>query len=153
MFDPTQPPNTTDYTTFLLYTVGIPQTLLPTFPLNWVQSTLAVAVSIVNESLQAADGSIYLLAVYNLATDRLINYATDLVGQTYFQDLRKQFGISTVVPGVVSSSSDQGTSSSYLNIESMRNFTLQDLQTMKTPYGRQYMAFAQMYGPSLWGIA
>jgi hypothetical protein len=28
-----------------------------------------------------------------------------------------------------------------------------NLQNLKTPYGRAYLAFAQDYGPSVWGIS
>lgn len=115
-------------------------------------TTLAVALEVVNDTLAAASGMIYTLAVYNLATDRLMNYASDVQGQTYFTDLRKTMNLLTVSVGVASSANDGGTSVGLLNPDSMRAFTLQDLQTLKTPWGRQYMAYAQMYGPALWGL-
>ena len=34
----------------------------------------------------------------------------------------------------------------------MKDFTLANLQNLKTPYGRQYLAWAQAYGP-LWGLS
>lgn len=72
---------------------------------------------------------------------------------TYFAGLRAQYGIDTVSTGVVTASYDQGTGSSFLNPDQMKEFTLGDLQTLKTPYGRAYMAFAQKYGQTLWGLS
>jgi hypothetical protein len=118
-----------------------------------ILTSLSIAQEIVNTTLNLASATIYTLAVYNLAADRLINYAMDVANQTYFRDLRKTFRLTEVSVGVPSQVSDQGTAVGILNPEQMRLFTLQDLQTMKTSYGRQYMAFAQMYGRSIWGIS
>lgn len=117
-----------------------------------VVMSFQVAKDIVNLALNCGSPRIYTLAVYNLAADRLINFALDIPDQTYFKDLRCRLRVEDRTPGVVSSTSDEGTSSSYLNPEFMETLTLQDLQTLKTPYGRQYMAFAQMYGRTIWGL-
>ncbi len=114
--------------------------------------TFSVAMDITNDALSQAAGSQYSLAVYNLGADRLINYATDIAGQTFFTDLRKELKITTLSVGVASSANDQGTSVGILNPEAMRMFTMMDLQTLKTPYGRTYMGIAQQYGPSIWGV-
>lgn len=115
-------------------------------------TTLTIAADIANSALEQASNDIYMLAVYNLATDRLVNYAQDTAPANYFSTLRNNYKLSAFVPGVVSSSSDNGSATTMLNTEGMKNFTLQDLQTLKTPWGRQYIAFAQMYGPALWGL-
>lgn len=117
-----------------------------------IVGTFAVAIVTVNLALAAASQTLYALAVYNLATDRLINFAVDIPDQTFFVDTRQEYGIARPALGVVSSSSDGGTSSSWLNPERMALFTLQDLQTLKTPYGRTYMGMAQAYGPNIWGL-
>jgi hypothetical protein len=114
--------------------------------------TFSVAVDIVNDALSQAPGTLYALAVYNLGADRLLNYAVDAPGQTYFQDLRVSMKLMAVSVGVASSSNDQGTSVGILNPDALRDLTMMDLQTLKTPYGRAYMGFAQQYGPSLWGL-
>lgn len=159
-------PNLTDYRTWLYTIVGpvaSPQgtnfaQLLPPNT-STIQASLDTAVMIVAEQLgvgcppaPALTLSIYVQAVYCLATDRLFNWAPDVSGQHYFEDKRAMWGIFTLSVGVASSASDQGTSASMLNPEQMRLFTLQDLQTLKTPWGRQYMAYAQMYGRNLWGL-
>lgn len=96
--------------------------------------------------------SIYALAVYNLGGSNLIHYAQDQSGRTYFAEQRKMFGIASFVPGVVASTSDQSTATSLLNPEFMKTLTLQNLQAIKDPWGRQYLSWAQAFGP-LWGIS
>jgi hypothetical protein len=120
---------------------------------GWIVTTLSVAQEVVNETLACASPLLYTLAVYNLAADRLINFAIDITDQTYFQDLRAQLRISDVSLGVVSSSSNETTSSSWLNPEALKNLTLQDLQMLKTEYGRTYMGIAQSYGSTIWGLS
>jgi hypothetical protein len=117
-----------------------------------VYPMLRLALDIVTEFLAFASCTIYTYAVYNLATDRLINFANDIPGQSYFMDKRRDLRITDVSVGVAAQASDQGTAVGILNPEQMKLFTLQDLQTLKTPFGRQYMAYAQMYGQSPWGL-
>jgi hypothetical protein len=160
-------PNLADYGTWLFTVVGpvagLTQKILP--PASQViQDTLFTAESIVTTALQAAGPwpqppappppslTIYVQAVYNLGTDRLYNWAGDVGGQTYFADKRKEWGLWTMSVGVASQASDQGTAVGLLNPEQMQLLTLQDLQTLKTPWGRAYMAYAQMYGRNLWGL-
>jgi hypothetical protein len=117
-----------------------------------VWTTLRIALEIVNTTLCQASSDVYTWAVYNLAADRLVNYAQDVNGQTFFTEKRRDLNLNTVSVGVVAGSSDQGTASSIMNPEQMQRFTLRDLQTLKTPWGREYMGLAQMYGVSLWGL-
>ncbi len=109
-----------------------------------------VAIALVNPAL-AAVPPIYMLAVYNLGGDNLVNFAPDIPPSTFWSDLRASYGTYAFAPGVVTSSSDGGTSTSLLNPEFMKDLTLSNLQNLKSPYGRQYLAFAQSYG-GLWGL-
>lgn len=113
--------------------------------------SLGVAFQTVNRMLSVST-LMYGLAVYNLAADRLLNFAQDQAGQTYFRDIRTKFKLLDPVAGVVQSASDQGTSGAYLNIETMKNFTLMDLQTLRTPFGRRYMEIAMSFGPDIFGL-
>lgn len=149
MFQP--PPNVTDYTTFLRNVAGISTQFLPNSSPN-ITTTLEVATELTNLALMVS-GNIYCLAVYNLATDRLINYAQDVPGQCFFYDLRKSFNINSPTLGIVSSASDENTSASYLNPDFMKQLTLMDLGMLKTPFGRTYMEFAQAFGPNLFGLS
>ena len=117
-----------------------------------------VAMSVVNYVLKVVRSppngqwSIYAMAVYNLGGSNLVNYAQDQPGRTFFDDLRKSLGINKFQAGVVSSTSDTGTSVALLNPDFMREITLANLQQIKDPWGRQYLQFAQDYG-TLWGLS
>ena len=117
-----------------------------------VATSLTVALATVNQAINQASPQIYTLAVYNLAADRLLNFAPDQANQTYFQQLRTQYHLLDSKVGTVSSGSDQGTSGSLLNPDQMRTFTLQHLQLLKTPFGRTYLEYAQTYGVQIWGL-
>ncbi len=135
-----------------------------------IPMALSVALAIVNPALNCvgyAPGvpgtnpvSIYTLAVYNLAGDNVINYAQDVGspppvyqdGLPYFEYLRKKFNTNAFVSGVIQSAGDESTNESMVIQEAAKNFTMANLQQLKTPWGRQYLAFAQSYG-SLVGIS
>lgn len=105
--------------------------------------------------------SLYALAVYNLGTDRVVNYAPDTdssplypgTDQPYFEGMRAKLNIGGFVGGVISSAGDQGTSQSMTLPEQMSNLTFDDLQTLKTRWGRIYMGIAQTFGQSDWGMS
>jgi hypothetical protein len=123
--------------------------------------TLAIAMDTVNPALNCIGNStpglpatnLYTVAVYNLGGSLLINLAQDTGGSTYFQQQRALYNISAWLPGVVASTADSSTSTSLLNPEFMKNFTLANLQQLKDPFGRMYLQIAQSYGPSIWGLS
>ena len=117
-----------------------------------IQISFTLAIDTVNAFLALASPNWYVLAVYNFAADRLVNYAQDLTGQTYFSNLRATLNLNTLSVGVVAASSDNGTSVSMLNPDQLKNLMLADLQALKTPWGRQYLQIAQKWGTTLWGI-
>ena len=115
-----------------------------------------VAVAIVSLDLNASPvgtsgDTIYELAVYNLAGSNLLNWAPNNPPNTFFTDYRAANNLNAFVSGVIQSASDEGTSDSFVVSDFMKNFTLADLQYLKDPYGRQYLAFAQRLG-TLWGL-
>lgn len=119
---------------------------------QWITTTFGVAMDTVNDAI-ALEAELYSFAVYNLATDRLVNWAPDITGQTYFKDLRRDMKIERPALGVASSGSDQGTSGTVLNPEFMKQLTLADLQVLRTPWGREYIGIAQSWGSTLWGVS
>lgn len=145
-------PNLGDYTLFVQNEVGIGPAYLPTDSF-WYTTTFNIAMEIVNNQMALVSPTIYTLMVYNLGADRIVNFATDQPGQTFFKKLKQQLRLSSYYGGVVQSSSDGGTSANAIPPDSVKLFTLQDLQTLKTPWGRQYMAFAQMYGRNIVGLS
>jgi hypothetical protein len=128
-----------------------------------IVNPLLAMVCIPNQQNSPYVRSQYDLAVYNLAADRLVNFYVDAPTSTVFQKrpdgtqftffeyLRFRWGIGNWHAGVVTSVSDVSTSTGIEAIEAAKMFTLSDLQNLKTPYGRQYLAIAQSYG-TLWGL-
>ena len=169
-------PTLAGFVNFVRNVMGIDAEVLPTdSPV--IPFALAVAMAIVNTALQAVSlptvdaagvpisggQSIYTLAVYNLAGSNLLAYAQDLPdaetvagsgdpGLPFFAWTRQQFNINGFVSGVIDSSADETTSQHLVVQEAAKNFTLANLQQLKDPYGRQYLALAQSYGPTTWGM-
>lgn len=141
--------------------------------------SLAVALMIVNPALKcvplpqfdgagvalnSGGGSAYNIAAYNLAASNLLTFAQDPPdapvvegsgdpGLQFFAFARQQFKINSFVPGVIQAAADESTSDSYVVQEAAKNFTLANLQQLKDVYGRTYLAIAQSYGPTLWGLS
>lgn len=152
---PTPPcPSWAGFLQFLQNVVQVPSSQLPSNNPGTAAAQMCyeVALATVNDALLVSP-MMYVLAVYNLATDRMINFMPDLPDQSYWKDLRGDFGINSISLGVVVSGSDQGTSMSQMNPETFALLTLQDIQTLKTPWGRTYIGIAQAYGPNLWGLS
>lgn len=148
--EPTQP-NLADYLLFIRQNCGIGSLYLPDSSL-WITTTFTVATTMVNAAIAAFNAALYTIAVYDYGADRLINFALDVPGQSYFSDLRRSLGITGFSPGLITASSDQGTSQSRELPDWVRHMTLADLQLTKTPYGRAYLSIAQAYGSTVWGL-
>jgi hypothetical protein len=144
-------PTLAGFLTFIRNAAGIPTSALPD---DDIQITYAfnVAIELTLLELQQVSTTIYMLAVYNLGVSNLINWANDQAGQTYFADLRKSLDITAFVGGVVSSTADVSTSETLLSPDFLKGLTMANLQQLKDPYGRQWMAFMQEYG-TIWGIS
>jgi|SRR5579862_2496067 len=170
-------PTLAGFLTFIRNVMGISTTILPdSSPV--IGMAFAVALAIANDALQtvavpqfdstgaslnSGGYSIYAFMVYNLAADNLINYAQDLPGAAvvpgsgdpglpFFQWSRQQWNINGFVSGVISASNDESTGQTMVVQEAAKQFTLKDLQNLKTPWGRVYLGYAQSYGPTTWGL-
>ena len=152
--DPTLPGFTDFITNVMGITTGQLDPASPTIPLAF-----NVAMNLVNVAIQGLTNanlalpSLYAYAVYNLAGDRLVNLAQDIAPSTFFADLRKSLGLTSFVSGIIQSTSDEGTSESMLVPDAFKNLTIGDLQLLRTPWGRNYLAIAQDYGSSVWGLS
>lgn len=136
---------------FIRNTMKISEVFLPTdSPV--IDMTYQLAVVVVNPQIQQFSALMYDAAVYNLAADYLINYATDVAPYTFFEDLRAKFDCIGFVSGVITSSSDEGTSQSLQTPTAFSELTLSDLQRLKTKYGRRYVEIAQQCSNS-WGLS
>jgi hypothetical protein len=141
----------TGFQYFLVNIAGFSTTVLPsdspvvTFAYNW-------ACSMVPCQFRLAGCEIYDNAVYCCATSFIINWAPDQPNLTFFADLRKEYGIFGMKTGILNSTSDETTSAGYVVPDWAKNATLADLQTMKDPFGRQFLGLLQSMG-SLWGLS
>jgi hypothetical protein len=171
-------PTLAGFIQFIQNVMGIDAEVLPTdSPV--IPFALSVALAIVNQALcvapipssdaagvalNAGGMTMYNLAVYNLAGSNLLSYAQDLAGAPvvkgsgdpglpFFQWTRKQYNINGFVSGVISGSSDETTSQTLVVQEAAKNFTLANLQALKDPFGRQYLAIAQSFGPTTFGMS
>lgn len=138
------------FLSFIRDIMGIPTIALsdasPAIPAAYVFS-----IETVNLLIECVSQPLYDLAIYNLGGDYLLNWAPDQSGQTYFADIRKLWNLTGFVAGVVSSSADEGTSQALLVPDAFKGLQFSDLQELKSPYGRAYLAIAQKFGP-LWGL-
>lgn len=162
-------PTRAGYLSFIRFIMAIPVNVLAdnspvidwTFngAMDWVNPQLAC----VPQLGDPAYPSLYAKAVYNFGGDRIINVAQDPEGapnvagsdppMPYFAFARKRFDINGFVSGIVTSTNDEGTGVSLVVPKFAETLTISDLQTLKTPWGREYMAIAQQYGPTIWGIS
>ncbi len=147
-------PSQANFLLFIRGQMGIPTNALPDNS-GAITNALTVALQIVNQVIAMVNPTIYALAVYNLAGDYLIRFALDQPGMTYFQTLRGPapagYNLANFAPGAVQSASDVSTSSSLVVPDWYRDLTLANQLLLQTPYGRQYLAFAQSVG-TLWGL-
>lgn len=123
----------------------------------WFVYAYNVAFDINDPSYACVSPIIYMLMVYNLGGDNLVNFAQDNPAlpppeNTYFTDLRKSLKINNFVAGVVQNASDQGTAMSALVPDFFKTLTLANLQQLKTPWGLTYLSYAQRTGTQ-WGIS
>lgn len=112
---------------------------------------LSVALCGPGSSISGLAG-MYVMGVYNLAMHQLLKIAQDLTNQTFFAQIRQTYRLTSLVPGPVMASGDQATSETLVIPEFFKNLTLSELDLLKTPYGRDYLGYAQMYGPSIVGV-
>ena len=147
----TNPPTLAGFQDFVSNYMNIPASALPVGA-PAVAFAFQIATDIVNPVLNCASPDLFTLATYNLAGSNLIEYAPDQTGQTYFADLRAAFKINSFAPGLVQSTSDDGTSTTMALPKFTENLSLSDLQLLKNPWGRRYLEIAAKAGP-LWGMS
>lgn len=161
-------PTEAGFLAFIRQVMGISSTYLPDdsvtipFVYNYAIGTVNLAIDCLPVN-NPAQPSTYALAVYNLAGDRLLNFAQDQedvvyktvdgVGYGFFAYTRKALNLTGFTPGVIQSTNDLTTGGSYVVPEAFKELTIGDLSNLKTPYGQWYLSIAQDYGPSEWGIS
>lgn len=146
-------PTVEDFKSFVQNVMGVPTTVFP----NDAQLTMvfSLAKDLVIRDIMAVDAGLYETCVYNLAASYLLKCAPDnpqSAQPRYWADIRKSLGMNATTPGLIQSSSDNGTSQSWMIPDSLKNLSLADLDAMKNPYGQFYLSIMQQFG-SVWGMA
>lgn len=143
-------PTLEGYTDFLRNNVGIPVSALPADS-AYIEQTYNIALELVLTCLKFLP-DVYAWAVYNLACHILVCQCPDQTGQTFFSDLRTKFGTLNFTPGLIQSSTDQGTGQSWMVPDVFKRLNVRELAYLKTPWGQAYMGIAQM-GYPIYGIS
>lgn len=143
-------PNLADFTTYV-YNQGVPEADLPTTSL-WLQWAYDYAVDVAMNA-PGMPSILYVLAVYNAGVHRLLEIAQDLSGQTFFTNARTQYGLLNFNAGPVITAGDVTTNQSLMQPEWMKSMTLSANGLLKTPWGRMYLDYSQMYGPTVVGFS
>lgn len=154
-------PTRAGFLAFIRTRMGIPSSVLPDDS-DYIDVALGLALDVTNRGVQCLSPTLYTEAVYNLGGSILLNVAQDADGappvpgseppMAYFAFARKKFNMNGFVSGVIQSAGDEGTSESMVVQEAAKNFTLANLQQLKDPYGRAYLAIVQSYG-DIWGLS
>lgn len=95
----------------------------------------------------------YVMAAYNYGMHKLLKIGQDQGGQTFFATQRAAFNLMSFKAGPVGASSDNGTSSTLVTPDFLKGLTMSDLDLLLTPWGREYLAYSQDYGPSIVGVS
>jgi hypothetical protein len=150
MSNPITPPSLAGFIAWTRAVMGIPTTAIADNDVGY-QYAYQVALDLVPLDLNVLSPDIYTLTVYNMGGSNLLQWQQDYVGQTFFADARKAYGINNFVAGVVTGAGDVSTNESLAVGKGLQNLDLISLQAIKNPYGRQAIAFMQSLG-TLWGL-
>lgn len=151
-------PTLAGFQTWAQIVMGITDKILPPSNPVWYYA-FTIAMNVVDVTWCSVSPTIYNVMVYNVAANNLLYWAQDPVGAPvfknslpYFEYWRGLWNLWGPISGVVSGANDQGTGTTLEVPDALKNLTLEDLLLYKTPYGRQYLAYAQQQG-SLWGVS
>lgn len=147
---PTEP----GYISWIRNIMGVSDIILPDDS-PYINMSYDISLVTVNQMLMVSPIS-YTMAVYNLGGDTLCNIAQDdpdldPPDNTYWSNLRSQMNLNAFTPGIVNAANDEDTSAATMVPLNLQNLTIGNLQNLKTPWGRQYLAIAQSVG-TLWGL-
>jgi len=147
----TSPPSLAGFENWTRAVMGLSTIVMPVNAPGYAYA-YQVALDLVPLDFAKMSPDIYTLTVYNMGGSLLIQWQQDQPGQTYFEDLRRDYNMNGFVAGVISSASDVATSQTLAVGQGLQNLDLISLQAIKNPYGRQAIAFMQSLG-TLWGLS
>ena len=151
MATPDATPSEADFILFCRNVAGITTTVMPDGDPGF-DYAYAFALQWIPQTLNCVSGVMYTAAIYNWGVSLLIEFQQDQAGQTFFADLRKQFGVNNFVAGVIQSTSDETTSDTLEIGTALANMNIADLQRVKDPFGRRALSMMSALGP-LWGLS
>lgn len=96
---------------------------------------------------------VYVMAVYQLGFHHLLKVVPDQSAATYFADLRAKYGLLSFTSGPIIAAADESTYQNMQSADWMKTMTLSSLDLLKTPWGREYLMYAQSYGPTIVGVS
>lgn len=146
-------PSLQEFNAWVRGVMGVPVSALPDDA-----PVIAYVYDLTAEQLEPLRGFFYEMPstwnalFFNSGGSLLLNNAPDVAGSEFFATLRKTFGTSNLVAGVVSSTGDEATNTTLQVGRAMSDLSLADLQMLKDPYGRKALAILMELGP-LWGIS
>ena len=156
MFANPNAPNLPDFVLFIQGVMAINPLFLPSdspFPGYALNRARALVIRV---PVFVCAGIEYTLAVYNCAGAILVRTTPDQAMRSTepgsFTWLRNKYGLDKPSFGVVSSTSDEGTSVSLAVPDALKQLTLGDLQFLQTPWGREFLSYNQDFG-GVFGIS
>jgi hypothetical protein len=90
---------------------------------------------------------------YPMPTSPGTNTAPGMYNLSFFSGLRSQFNLMGFTAGPIISSNDNGTGDTLLAPDFLKGLTMSGLDLLKTPYGREYLAYSQQYGSNIVGVS
>ncbi|SDH09540.1 hypothetical protein SAMN05216466_10781 [Paraburkholderia phenazinium] len=114
--------------------------------LQWAFN-IAIGVTLIPPATLPA--ILYVMAVYNFGMHQLLKIGQDQPGQTFFTAQRAAFKLLSFIAGPVAASADQSTSNTLVTADFLKGLTMSGLDLIKTPWGQEYLAYSQMYGPNI----
>jgi hypothetical protein len=150
MSNPITTPSLVGFIAWTRAVMGIPSTAIADNDVGYSYA-YQVSLDLIPLDFAATSPDIYTLTVYNLGGSNLLQWQQDYIGQTFFADARKSYGINNFVAGVVTGAGDVSTNESLAVGAGLQNLDLISLQAIKNPYGRQAISFMQALG-TLWGL-
>lgn len=144
-------PTLDGFTAFCRNVAGITEDVMPADDPGF-QIALDVGLAWIPCVLKQISGAIYTYTVYQWGVSWLLQWQNDQPGQTFFTDMRSRYGVNNLVPGVISATADESTSTSLTVGAGLSNMDLVSLQEIKNPYGRAAVATLMALGP-VWGLS
>lgn len=144
-------PTLVGFTAYCRNVAGITSTVMPDNDPGF-QIALDVGLAWIPCILNQISPALYTYTVYQWGVSWLLQWQNDQSGQTFFREMRSLYGVNNLVPGVISSTSDESTSTSLTVGAGLSNLDLVSLQEIKNPYGRAAIATLMSLGP-VWGLS